>query len=131
MNGSKVDKRLTTGSLAIILFAELPITTEPGKRSFNHPAFRNDREATLSSWFLNDLDREIGIALGPLNEPFFIALIGTNRLQAWKAVMMVAQEPFRAFTLGNISWMYKHPQQQAIRINKDMPLASVYFFFRR
>jgi len=110
MDGREIDERFTTGSLAIILFGELPIPTKPGKCSLNYPAFRNNGEATLPGWFLNDFDREIGIALGPLDEPTFIALIGTNRLQAWKAVLVLAQEPFRAFTLGDVGWMYQYTQ---------------------
>jgi hypothetical protein len=52
MDGREIDEGFTTGSLAIILFRELPITTKPGKCSFNHPAFRNHCEATLPGWGL-------------------------------------------------------------------------------
>jgi len=34
-----------------------------------------------------------------------------------KAVMMLTQEPFCTFTLGNIGWMNHYAQQQAIGIN--------------
>ena len=44
--------------------------------------------------------------------------------------MMLTQELFGTFTLGNVCWMYQHTQQQAIGVNQNMPFATVHFFFR-
>src|SRR5690349_5228740 len=43
-------------------------------------------------------------------------------------MLVLTQEPFGAFTLGDVGWMNEHTQQQAIGVNQNMPFASVHFF---
>ena len=80
VNGSEIDKRFTRGRVPVILFTELSVAPKPGKGSLNNPAFRNDCKSLLVFRLLHDLDGEIGAAFGPIKQPAFVALIGTNRL---------------------------------------------------
>ena len=60
--------------------------------------------------------------------PLFLPLVNASRLHPRKRPMMRGQQPFRPFVFQNVRQVHEHAQQESVRINPELPLASIDLF---
>ncbi len=105
--------------------------TQPRERSLNHPALWQDRKAHLISWLGHDLDMTREVLVDPLDKHLLVALIDTQNVQRREGVRMLVQEPDSAFDLTDVGGVDQHTQHKAVRVNNQLPLATLDIFFPR
>jgi hypothetical protein len=97
---------------------------DPGQGSFDDPAFWRDDEV-MGVGALDDLDPPgacIGDRLRCLRS--LIAGIGEDALDEWKAAARLSQNLAHAVAILHVGRMHDNAQQEAERIDEDVPLAA-------
>jgi len=100
------------------------IAADPGQGSFDDPAFGEDDEVMSIAAF-DDLDYPaagIGDRLCGLRS--LIAGIGEDALDEGEGAACIAENIAHAVTILNVSRMNDDAQQEAERIDEDVPLAT-------
>ncbi len=100
------------------------IATDPGQGSFDDPAFGQDDEV-VSIAALDDLEHPaagIGDRLCGLRS--LIAGIGEDALDEGEGAARLPQNLTHAVAILNVGGMHDNAQQEAERIDQDVPLAA-------
>ena len=110
--------------VAFEVTSQAAIATDPGKRPFNDPTFRQDLKARRIG-SLHDL--QLPCSCAPDDEGHLLACISAiskDTLDEWKQSACPTQERERPIPVLNISWMHDDVQQETQRVDQDVPLAT-------
>jgi len=81
VNGSGINHTFTTLGTPLIVLAQAPVPTKPGKRTFNDPAAGQNNKALLVRWAFHNVKRKLKCFMYPVNEAtLFIDTVSPNAL---------------------------------------------------
>ena len=124
-DGCEIDHRFTHRRAAFIVLAQPTIPIEPAKGPLNNPALWQDMKAALLGRALDNLEHEGETALDPFDQHASVTLIGPHALEAWQRAISGTEQFGSALAIRQRRRAYQHHDQQAQRINQDVPLASL------
>jgi hypothetical protein len=130
IDGSKIDPAFGALRVAVVLLAQLSIAAQPRQRSLNHPALWHYGKANLIGRLGHDLNTTREILIDPLDKHLLVALVDTQDFQEPEHVSMLVQKPDPAFALTDIGSVNQHTQHKAVRVNNQLPLATLDIFSR-
>jgi hypothetical protein len=110
--------------IALEITCQAAIMADPGQSSFDDPAFGQDDEV-MRVGTLDDLEHPaacIGDRLCGLRS--LIAGIGEDALDEGKATARLSQNLTQAVAILNVGRMHDNAQEEAERIDQDVPLAA-------
>jgi hypothetical protein len=110
--------------IAFEIACQAAIATNPGQGSFDDPAFWQDDEV-MCVGALDDLEHPAagnGDRLCPLRS--LIAGIGEDALDEGEGAARLPQHLTHAVAILNVGGMHDDTQQEAERIDQDVPLAA-------
>ena len=112
--------------IALEIPCETTATADPGDCSFDDPSLRYDLEADCSVWPLDDVDHPgAGSCSGGSRFRPLVAAVGKDpfdeREQAARAFIEYQRD---AVAILDVAGMNGDAQQQAERVDQDMPLAT-------
>ena len=88
--------------------------------------FRNSDAPQAAPGMFHDLDLPPQLRLDPLAEAFLlVCAIGPDQLQTRKAPLERRKQELATASVLNVSFMHQHLQDQPIRVDEQMPLASL------
>jgi hypothetical protein len=120
-----VDERSDGCGITFEVTSQAAIATDPGKRPFNNPTFRQDLKASRIG-SLHDL--QLPCSGAPDDEGHLLACISPiskDTLDERKQSACPTQERERPIPVLNISWMHDDAQQETQRVDQDVPLAAL------
>src|SRR5216684_839051 len=110
--------------IAFEITCQAAIATDPGQGSFDNPAFWQDDEV-MRVGTLDDLEHPAARTGGRLcGLRSLIAGIGEDALDEGKAATRLSQDLTHAVAILNVGGMHDNAQQEAERIDQDVPLAA-------
>jgi hypothetical protein len=103
---------------------QAPVATDPGERSFDDPAFWQHLKACCIGSFDN---LQLPSACAPDDHSHFysrVSAISKDALDKWEQPPRPVQQVEGTVAVLNISGMNDDVQQQAQRVDQDVPLAT-------
>ena len=109
------------------VFCEPPAAAEPSKGSFNNPSARQDLEALRMVGPLHDFGRQKrqSFLLHGAELPSLIAAVRKELLQKWKHAKQSCEHETAAIAVLNAGRMNERVNQQALRIDENVPLLAL------
>jgi len=147
----QIDERLTTGVRALKIAREPTVVGDPGIGAFNDPssgedmeAFGNDRvpidffslfdphRANARPRMVDDIETHMHVGFYPLLEWIArIPAIRPDQLEARQLSDKRVEQLFAPFAIADVSAKHFDRDQEALRIDQQMPFSALDFFFRR
>ena len=147
----QIDERLTTGVRALKIAREPTIVGDPGIGAFNDPssgedmeAFGNDRvpldffslfdphRANARPRMVDDIETHMHVVFDPLLEWIAsIPAIRPDHLEARQLSDKRVEHLFAPFAIAAVSAKHFDRDQEALRIDQQMPFSALNFFSRR
>ena len=124
-----VDHALTAVGRRLIVFAQPTVFAQPRKRALDDPAFGQHLERVARLAF-DDLDHAAERTLGPAHQFAGVAAVGLDQLQAREPADHVDQHVFGAVAILNVGRVHHRREDQAERVDNNMPLSSRDFLAR-
>ena len=107
----------------LIVLGQAAVLTQPCKRSFNDPPFRQHNKA-MQCGTLDNFNEASGPTPRPINEAAGIAAVGKDQLQTSKTRPQSAEQELAAISVLNVGRMNDQGHDQADRIDDQMALAA-------
>ena len=149
-NGSDLDEGLATFRQILIIAGQAVVADQTTERALDFPTVTLDLETAfgqnlqdgfaiherpllprLIARFGKDLGVPAQECFDPLNEWAGVAVIGTQMEQAGKTSDEFLQEQSCSVAITNVGGMNQDGQNQALRVNEQVPFATEGFFPRR
>ena len=128
------------GGKVLVILAQPPVASQPGKGAFDHPAARQHRKAGWGwgwllvnwhthppPWALDDRQGQSQRLLGPRDELAAIARIDPDVGECGKGGRDRVQHLSGSIPIRHIRRMNHRPQHQSVRIDQQMALAATQF----
>src|ERR1017187_6590239 len=128
-NHSQIDHGFAGFGLSFVVAIESAVASEPTEGAFHHPAARQHLEG-VKVGALDDLDGAAPQSPGPFQQCSRVAAVGPDMFDAPASLPAEegGQPLFGPIPILNIGGKHHDYEEQADRIDQDMPLASVDFF---
>ncbi len=118
------DQRFGDGGELFVVADEPSVLDDPGERPLHHPATGQDREARRRGVASNDLQGDVGLLRGPVDQATGIAAICEGMPHERVASARPLQHPLGAVAVLDVGAMDVDGEQATIGIGQDMALAA-------
>jgi hypothetical protein len=109
-----------------VILAELPILSEPGKRSFHDLSARKHLEPVLIFPFLDDLHRPAEGLLRPLHKGSRVTPIRPDPGETRQPVLHLLQKGLSSVSILNACGSDKHAQKVSLSVDEEVTLTAFY-----
>ena len=127
MDHRYVNPSRTAWDCRFIVFAQAPITPEPGKSTLHDPSLRQDHEALDAKWPQHSGQDPTTSRLDPVSDGRICA-IGPDNLQARQLVSDLRQQGSGRVAVLHVGGRDEYGPDQAQRVDEQVPLAARAFF---
>ena len=122
----EADEGCDGSGVALEVSCEATAAADPGDGSFDDPSLRDDLETDCSVGALNDVDHPgAGFRRGLSGFRTLVAAVGIDAFDERKQAARTSIEDQRnAITVLDVGGMNRNAQQEAERVDQDVPLAA-------
>jgi len=126
----ELDHRYAALRIGLVVFAQPPISAEPGERAFDDPAFGQHHEPLHVVATFDDFDVSAK-TLGDPRERFAAEpTVGPDQLQAMKHPFHFNEQVFAAVAFGGVRSKHEYAEGQAERVDTQKTLSTKGFLAR-
>lgn len=122
----EVDEGDGAARIALEVFGQASTSADPGEGAFDDPALWEDDEA-VSLGALDDLELPgAGLCDGGVQACSLVVAIGEDALDVWEAAAGASiEDQLGAIAILHIGRMHHDVQEEAERVDEDVPLAAL------
>jgi len=126
---SNADHGLTAYGERFVVFGQSAVPTQPGERPFHNPSFGQNLKGVYGR-ALDDLNNPAIPPGRPIHEAPGIAAVGEDEFQSLESSSQAFHQQLAAIAVLDVGGVHDQGQDQAQRVDEQMPLAPPDFLAR-